>query len=126
MNLNQVTLPVTDFEATVAFYRAMGFELIVHSPRRYARFGCPQGGATFSLHATPGPVAGTGVVVYFECEDLDGRVAALVAAGFQFRQLPRDEAWMWREARLLDPSGNEICLFHAGDYRRNPPWRVRV
>jgi len=49
-------------------------------------------------------------------------LAALVAAGFPFRKLPRDEAWMWREARLRDPSGNGVRLFHAGDYRRNPPW----
>ena len=32
--------------------------------------------------------------------------------------------WLWREARLRDPSGNVVCLYHAGDYRRHPPWRV--
>lgn len=126
MNLNQVTLPVTDFERSVAFYRGMGFELIVHSPPRYARFGCPDGDSTFSLHATPEPVAQTGVVVYFECEDLDERVGKLVAAGYTFTQLPKDELWEWREARLRDPSNNEICLFRAGEMRKNPPWRVKA
>ena len=29
MNLNQVTLPVSDFERSVAFYREMGFTLIL-------------------------------------------------------------------------------------------------
>ena len=38
MNLNQITLPTTDFDRSVAFYRGMGFTLIVHSPPRYARF----------------------------------------------------------------------------------------
>lgn len=70
MNLNQVTLPVTDFDRSVAFHRPMGFGLIV--------------------------------VVYFECQ-----------------------AWGWREARMLDPSGNELCLFSAGEFRKDPPWRVR-
>lgn len=125
MNLNQITLPVTNFERTVAFYRDMGFTLIVHSPPRYARFACPEGDATFSLHRTERPVGDSGVVVYFECTDLDARVARLQAAGFVFQQAPTDERWLWREARLRDPSGNELCLFHAGENRKNPPWRVK-
>ena len=124
MNLNQVTLPVTEFDQTVAFYRNMGFTLIVHSPPRYARFECPDGDSTFSLHSVPKPPGNTGVVVYFECSDLDSRVEQLIAAGLKFTQLPTDEQWLWREARLIDPSGNVICLFWAGDNRRNPPWRV--
>lgn len=124
MNLNQVTLPVTDFDRNVAFYRDMGFTLIVHSPPRYARFECPEGDSTFSLHSAPDSVDSTGVVVYFECIDLDARVEQLLAAGFEFNQLPTNEHWLWREARLTDPSGNEICLFWAGDNRKNPPWRV--
>lgn len=66
----------------------------------------------------------TGCVVYFECEDLDERVEQLRGKGFVFSRLPTDEHWLWREARLQDPSGNEICLFRAGGNRRNPPWRV--
>lgn len=124
MNLNQVTLPVIDFDRSVAFYREMGFTLIVHSPPRYARFECPEGDATFSLHSVDASVASTGVVVYFECADLDARVARLLAAGLEFTRLPTDERWLWREARLDDPSGNAICLFWAGTHRKYPPWRV--
>ena len=122
MNLNQVALPVTDFDRSVDFYRNMGFTLIVHAPPRYARFECPEGDATFSLHTSD--QAANGVVMYFECADLDSRVQRLLAAGFSFTQLPTDERWLWREARLNDPSGNVICLFWAGDNRKNPPWRV--
>jgi hypothetical protein len=25
---------------------------------------------------------------------------------------------------LRDPDGNILCLYHAGDNRRNPPWRL--
>lgn len=124
MNLNQVTLPVTDFDGSVAFYRRMGFTLIVHSPPRYARFECPEGDSTFSLHSATDLASSIGVIVYFECVDLDDRVERLLAAGFEFTQLPTDERWLWREARLVDPSGNVICLFWAGDNRKNPPWRV--
>jgi len=125
MNLNQVTLPVRDLAAAVEFYRTLGLVLIVHSPPRYARFECPDGESTFSLHqAEPLAPAGSGVVVYFECADLDGTVARLLAAGLVFRQLPTDERWLWREARLQDPSGNEICLYWAGVHRKHPPWRI--
>jgi catechol 2,3-dioxygenase-like lactoylglutathione lyase family enzyme len=124
LNLNQVTLPATDFDRSVRFYRDMGFLLIVHSPPRYARFECPDGDATFSLHSVDRPVDTSGMVIYFECSDLDARVARLRDAGFEFTRLPTDEPWLWREARLTDPSGNALCLFHAGEYRRHPPWRV--
>ncbi len=124
MNLNQLSLPVSDFDRSVAFYRDMGFTLIVHSPPRYARFECPDGDSTFSLQTVDHPVSTSGVVVYFECPDLDERVQQLLAAGFEFTQLPTDERWLWREARLTDPSGNVLCLFRGGENRKNPPWRV--
>lgn len=123
MNLNQVTLPATDIARSAAFYRALGLVQIVASPH-YARFECPEGDATFSIHLRDTVPVDTGVVVYFECADLDARVARLQAAGIAFTQLPTDERWLWREARLRDPDGNVLCLFHAGQNRRNPPWRI--
>ncbi len=124
MDLNQVTLPARDVATSVAFYRAMGFELIVDAPH-YARFKATAGDATFSLHAVDALVAPSQTIVYFECSSLDEQVAALKAKGIQFEQEPRDERWLWREARLVDPAGNVICLYHAGENRLNPPWRVR-
>lgn len=123
MNLNQITLPASDIERSASFYRGMGFIQIVDSAR-YARFECPEGDATFSVHLVEPLPAETGVVVYFECSDLDDRVAQLQAKGFEFSKLPADERWLWREARLADPAGNTICLFRAGENRKNPPWRV--
>ena len=123
MNLNQVTVPAVDVAASIAFFEAMGFRLIVDARPRYARFECPTGDATFSLHQAA-PHGDSGVVVYFECESLDEQVAQLVAKGFVVDQGPTDESWLWREARLRDPSGNVICLFHAGTNRKHPPWRV--
>ncbi len=124
MNLNQITLSATDVEAAVAFYRALGLRQIVGSPH-YARFESPEGEATFSVHLADRVPADTGVVVYFECVELDATVARLQSQGLVFEQLPRDEPWLWREARLRDPSGNVICLYHAGENRRHPPWRLR-
>lgn len=124
MNLNQVTLPSRDVARGIAFYRKLGFTLIVDSAPRYARFECPDGGATFSLHEVEA-LSPPQTVVYFECEDLDARCEALRAAGVAFESAPADQSWLWREARLRDPDGNEICLYKAGVNRRHPPWRVK-
>ena len=123
MDLNQVTLPALDVRASVDFYTRMGFLQIVDSPR-YARFECPDGDATFSLHAVDSVPPDSGVTVYFEHEALDELCAELEARGFEFEQPPADQSWLWREAILIDPAGNRICLYRAGENRRYPPWRV--
>jgi catechol 2,3-dioxygenase-like lactoylglutathione lyase family enzyme len=123
MNLNQVTLPAVDLAASVAFYRTLGFRLIVDTPH-YARFECPDGGATFSLHRVDAVPPDSGILVYFEHEALDELVADLKGKGVVFTQEPADQRWLWREARLRDPAGNALCLYRAGENRRNPPWRV--
>ncbi len=123
MQLNQVTLPAHDIAASVAFYRRMGFTQIVDSPH-YARFQATEGEASFSVHRTDALPVPSQVVIYFECSDLDATVKRLENQGLQFDQPPRDEPWLWREARLRDPSGNVICLYRAGENRLNPPWRL--
>ena len=50
MNLNQVTVPSRDLSISIPFYEALGLYLIVHSGPHYARFECPDGHSTFSLH----------------------------------------------------------------------------
>ena len=123
MNLNQVTLPALNVAESVAFYKRMGFELLVEAPH-YARFKCPQGEASFSVHQVTALPNSSDVVVYFEDVALDQTVKQLQARGIRFTQEPRDEPWLWREARTQDPSGNVICLYWAGVNRLHPPWRV--
>ncbi|MFY0537529.1 VOC family protein [Nannocystis pusilla] len=77
-----------------------------------------------SLHHADRLFGPTGVVVYFECPDLDARVAELKQQGLEFDSDPVDQPWLWREAYLRDPDGNVVCLFWAGENRRNPPWRL--
>ena len=124
MNLNQVTLPVTDLARSIAFYETLGLRLIVRSEPRYARFECPDGDATFSLHLAEGPLHGNGAWIYFELEDLDGRVKELQEKGIVFETLPEGKPWLWRESRLKDPDGNQLILYRAGENRKNPPWRI--
>jgi len=123
MRLNQVTLSVRNLEGSIAFYRLLGLRLIVQSAD-YARFECPDGEATFSLHLDPEFPGGSGAVVYFEHDALDVLVSDLQARGVVFDSGPQDQSWLWREAHLTDPSGNRLCLFQAGRARRYPPWRL--
>ena len=125
MNLNQVTLPAIDLSASVPFYELLGLTLIVDAQPHYARFECPEGDSTFSLHQVAGPIVDTGAAVYFESSELDAEVGRLQASGLQFELLPTDQSWRWREARLRDPAGNLIILFFAGEDRKNPPWRLK-
>lgn len=124
MNLNQVTIPSLDVEKAILFYQQLGLQLIVHSTPHYARFQCPDGQATFSIHLVPELPKGDGIWVYFECEQLDAYVESLQKKGIEFEELPNDKRWLWREARLKDLDGNQLILFHAGDNRLNPPWRL--
>jgi catechol 2,3-dioxygenase-like lactoylglutathione lyase family enzyme len=122
VRMNQVTLAVTDLARSVDFYRRLGLEQVV-AAEDYARFACPDGDSTLSLERL-NAVPPSATTVYFECEDLDATVAGVEAAGIRFDHGPVDQAWLWREARLLDPDGNRLCLFHAGENRLNPPWRL--
>jgi catechol 2,3-dioxygenase-like lactoylglutathione lyase family enzyme len=124
MNLNQISLPSTDIARSAAFYRALGFTQIVSHLPSYARFECAAGGSTFSLHQVELVAANSGVIVYFECDNLDATFKELTARGFEFDSAPTDQTWMWREAYLRDPDGNVLCLYFAGENRRNPPWRI--
>jgi catechol 2,3-dioxygenase-like lactoylglutathione lyase family enzyme len=122
MRLNQVTVSLPDLDAGWRFYGGLGLIPIVDSRPDYVRFVCPDGDATFSLHR--GDDGGGGTTVYFECDDLEERVAALKAAGYVFTSPPTDQRWLWREAELFDPGGNRILLYLARQNRLNPPWRL--
>ena len=124
MNLNQITVPSRDLDVSIPFYERLGLQLIVRSLPDYARFACPDGDATFSLHRVDALPKGEGIYVYFECDDLDERVSQLMEAGVAFDEPPEDRSWGWREARLRDPDGNRLILFFGGEYRLNPPWRI--
>ena len=124
MNLNQITVPSLDLTKSIPFYKKLGLNLIVEALPNYARFECPDGNSTFSLHQTNELSKGEGICVYFECEDLDEYVENLKQKGIQFDTEPTDEKWLWREARLKDIDGNQLILFYAGENRLNPPWRI--
>jgi catechol 2,3-dioxygenase-like lactoylglutathione lyase family enzyme len=135
MNLNQVTVYTALPVETAEFFQKLGLKIIVDSLPRYARLECPDGDSTLSIqHDETAPQAETrplgsvppnNIVLYFECDDIDAEVERLKSLGLAFDEDPTDRPWLWRQAYLKDPNGNKICLFHARDNRKNPPWRVK-
>jgi hydroxymethylpyrimidine/phosphomethylpyrimidine kinase len=122
--LNQVTVTGTNYERSVDFYQRLGLNQIVDSPDTgYARFETA-GGVTFSVQIDPDEKIIATTAIYLECDDLDERVEQLARSGIAFEHGPRNQPWMWREARLRDPDGNIIFFYKAGENRRFPPWRM--
>ncbi|TCI90659.1 VOC family protein [Tenacibaculum sp. M341] len=124
MNLNQITVPSIDISKSIDFYKTLGLELIVEALPHYARFKCPEGESTFSIHLVDELPKGDGVYVYFENKNIDSYVNELIEKGITFDELPNDKSWLWREARLKDTDGNQLIIFYAGENRINPPWRI--
>ena len=124
--LNQVTVTGTNYERSVDFYRRLGLKQIVDSPDTgYARFETA-GGVTLSVQIDADEKIIATTAIYLECDDLDERVEKLARSGIAFEHGPRNQPWMWREARLRDPDGNIIFFYHAGESRRFPPWRIET
>ena len=122
--LNQVTVTGTNYERSVDFYHRLGLTQIVDSPENgYARFETA-GGVTVSIQIDPEEKIIATTAIYLECDDLDERVEQLARSGIAFEHGPRNQPWMWREARLRDPDGNIIFFYKAGEHRRFPPWRM--
>lgn len=124
MRLNHITLMVSDVEASVHFYAGLGLTQIVANYPDYARFVAPRGDSTLSLYRVDRRPSDHTVNIHFEVDDVDQTVEELERTGFNFACAPVDQPFLWREAILLDPDGHRIFIYHAGENRLNPPWRI--
>ena len=106
MHLNQVTVPCTDYDASVSFYKTLGLRQIVDSPPRYARFETANG-ATFSIHSAA-VSDNPGFVIYFEVDDVDEALEAMTAAGYEIIKGPIERADGQRAFYVYDPEGNRL------------------
>ena len=125
MQLNHVTLIVSNLQESLRFYQTLGLNLIVLSAPRYARLTLPDSDDTLSLEVTGEARNESRVQIYLECPELDKVYEDLKIKGLVFEQEPKDMDYLWREARIRDPDGHQIRLYLAGDNRLNPPWRLK-
>jgi catechol 2,3-dioxygenase-like lactoylglutathione lyase family enzyme len=125
VRLNHVTLAAADVASSARFYARLGLTQLVADYPQYARFLAPQGDTTLSLHRAERRPLEPSASIHFEVDDVDHAVAELKRAGFAFASDPVDQPYLWREAILLDPDGHRIFIYHAGENRLDPPWRLR-
>ena len=103
-----------------------GVSFDVHQGEVVTLLGRNGAGKTTTLKSVMGIVAQRAGSVTFEGRELIRCASNEIArAGIAFEHGPRNQPWMWREARLRDPDGNIIFFYHAGEARRFPPWRMK-
>jgi len=124
LNLNQITIPCKNVPEAIEFYKLLGLKLIVHTHDQYARFECPKGESTFSLHKVEEISGGSKPIIYFEVDSVQKTYESLKNNGVEFKSIPEEKPWLWTEVSLQDLDGNEILIYHAGDNRKYAPWRI--
>jgi catechol 2,3-dioxygenase-like lactoylglutathione lyase family enzyme len=109
-----VTLTCKDLDASLRFYRALGFELreAKHGPAAAARLHtCGLGGVQFALAPDDGVDRGpqSGNQLGLMVSNLDGALAAVRAAGGRVTSEPTPKPW-GITATVEDPDGRKLEL----------------
>ncbi len=115
-----LSIPARHMQASVTFYKNLGLKQIDENRPDEARFLSPEGEVTLLLERTDAVPEKPNTILFFECDDLDERVAELRTKGLLFESAPEDQPWGWRDAYLKDPKGNSVCLFNSGKERTSP------
>lgn len=122
MKLNQLLIPVNNFDRSFTFYESLGLIPIVKS-EIYARYLVPGNNATLSIQQREKVKTGD-TEICFEVDNVDEKVNELKKKGIAFIIEPITQSWNWREAHLKDPDGNTIIIFHAGRHRTEPDNKI--
>jgi catechol 2,3-dioxygenase-like lactoylglutathione lyase family enzyme len=114
--ISAVTLHTADMAASVSFYGALGFPVVVGG--RDAEFTTFRSGGSAAVpnfvnvqldraHDPMGPIWGR---VIFWVDDVDIVYARAVAAGFTPATTPTDAPWGERYFHIRDPDGHELSF----------------
>jgi catechol 2,3-dioxygenase-like lactoylglutathione lyase family enzyme len=120
-----VAVLVPDYDAALAFFLPLGFDLREDSDlgggKRWVRIGLPGAGTEILLaravgaqQAAIGQQGGGRVWLFLETADFAADHARFLAAGVPFEAPPRDEAY-GRVAVFRDPWGNRWDLIQFAD-----------
>ena len=99
------TLPVTDIERALQFYRdLLGFEVQFTNGEPVSFAVVKQGGAELHLEVQPGKTGS--LHAHLMVDDLDLVYERLQHAGAAIRQPPKVQPWGLRDIVVADPDGN--------------------
>ena len=109
--ISAVTLATVDMARSVAFYEAIGFEVIhggAGAPFTTLRVG--DGFLNLQLDAGYAPAEPVwGRVIVF-VDDVDATYEVVRAAGFEPQMPPSDAPWRERYFHVRDPDGHELSF----------------
>ncbi len=109
-SLSAVTLATHDMARAIAFYQALGFDMLYGGDdAELTSFAA--GNSYLNVIATPKEksIAWWGRAIFY-VDDVDAMHARAVAAGFVPEALPRDAPWGERFFHLSDPDGHELSF----------------
>jgi len=109
-SLSAVTLATYDMARAVAFYQALGFEMLYGGAgSEFTSFAA--GHSYLNLIAVPPetPLGWWGRAIFY-VDDVDAMHARAVAAGCTPEAAPRDAPWGERFFHLRDPDGHELSF----------------
>ena len=103
------TLPVSNLDLSLPFYRAFGFDVawthqLADTQPRLASITS----GTIELFLTEHRVAPFGAVVYINTTGVDALNGAAIGAGLSPTFGPADREWGQREVYFTDPDGNVL------------------
>ena len=110
VSLSAVTLATRDMARAIAFYRALGFEMVSGGDDA-ALTSFAAGTSFLNVIAVPKDTAikfwGRAI---FHVDDVDAMHARALAAGLKPETEPRDAPWGERFFHLRDPDGHELSF----------------
>lgn len=108
--ISAVTLHTADMRRAVAFYEALGFEVLYGgADEAFTSFAVGTGFLNLQLveAGTSQPVWGR---VIFYVDDVDAMHERVTGAGYRAMTLPTDAPWGERYFHVHDPDGHELSF----------------
>lgn len=109
-SISALTLFVSAMRRSVAFYEALGFELLYGgSDAEFSSFRVADSYLNLALADSPGTGALWGRAIFY-VGDVDAMFERARAAGIEPLFAPRDASWGERYFHLRDPDGHELSF----------------
>jgi catechol 2,3-dioxygenase-like lactoylglutathione lyase family enzyme len=110
-SISALTLLTADMGQAVAFYRALGFQVLYGGGEAaFTSFRVGAGYLNLQLDVGGSPGPGVWGRVVFWVDDVDAMYERALTAGFHPDTSPADAPWGERYFHLHDPSGHELSF----------------
>ena len=110
-SINAVTLVVRTMAPAVAFYDAIGFEMVVGgAAAAFTTYRAGDGYVNLQLDPQWAPGARVWGRAIFWVDDVDAMYGRVRAAGLETMTVPADAPWGERYFHVRDPDGHELSF----------------